>query len=282
MEQQKFETVITSKRKFFSLNLKEVWKYRDLIWCFVKRNFKTRYKQTILGPLYFVIQPLFSTVVHSIVFGGIAGLSTDGIPTFLFYFLSNITWGLFSGALTGTAGTFTGNAGMFGKVYFPRLVTPLSTIITNLLDLMIQFIIFLGVWVVLFFTMGGFALTPLACLFPLLVVQLSLLGMGLGIIISSITTKYRDLQIFLGFGVSLVMYLTPVIYTASSLGDGLFYTIIMLNPVSPVIELMRYGWLGAGTLPWLFWGISWIVTFVVVVLGMLIFNKVEKNFLDTV
>ena len=235
-----------------------------------------------MGPLYFIIQPLFSTVVHSIVFGGIAGLSTDGIPTFLFYFLSNITWGCFSGALTGTASTFTGNAGMFGKVYFPRLVTPISTIITSLLDLMIQFIIFLGVWVVLFFSMGGFQLTWFAFLFPVLVIQLSLLGMGLGIMISAITTKYRDLQIFLGFGVSLIMYLTPVVYTASTLGGGLFYTVIMLNPVSPVMELMRYGWLGAGSLPWLFWGISWIVTIIIVVLGMLIFNKVEKNFLDTV
>lgn len=282
MEQTQFQTVITSKRSWFTLNFKEVWKYRDLIWLFVQRNFKTRYKQTILGPLFFVIQPLFSTVVHSLIFGEMAGLSPGGVPTFLFYFLSNITWQCFSGALTGTSNTFTGNAGIFGKVYFPRLVTPISTIITNVLNLLIQFALFLVLWVIFYFTQGGIQLTWVAALFPLLVLQLSLLGLGLGIIISSMTTKYRDLQVFLGFGVSLLMYLTPVIYTASSLGEGTFYTIVMINPVSSVVELMRYGWLGSGSLPWLWWGISWAVTIVVVLLGVMIFNKVEKNFMDTV
>lgn len=285
MEQTKFQTVITSKRSWFTLNFKEVWKYRDLILLFVQRNFKTRYKQTILGPLFFVIQPIFSTVVHSLIFGGLAGLSPDGVPTFLFYFLSNITWQCFSGALTGTSNTFTGNAGIFGKVYFPRLVTPISTIITNVLNLMIQFALFLILWVIFYFTQGGVHLTWIAALFPVLVIQLSLLGMGFGIIISSMTTKYRDLQVFLGFGVQLLMYLTPVVYTATELtklaGDT-FFTIVMLNPVSPIMELMRYGWLGSGSLPWLWWGISWAVTVVVVLLGIMIFNKVEKNFMDTV
>ncbi len=282
MEQTQFQTVITSKRSWFTLNFKEVWKYRDLIWLFVQRNFKTRYKQTILGPLFFVIQPLFSTVVHSLIFGGLAGLSTDGVPTFLFYLLSNITWQCFSGALTGTSNTFTGNAGIFGKVYFPRLVTPISTIITNVLNLLIQFALFMIIWVGFYFTEGGVHLTWVAALFPVLVLQLSLLGLGFGIIISSLTTKYRDLQVFLSFGVSLLMYLTPVVYTASSMGERLLAKIVMLNPVSPIMELMRYGWLGAGSLPWLYWAISWAVTIVVVLLGVMIFNKVEKNFMDTV
>ena len=282
MKQTQFQTVITSKRSWFTLNFKEVWKYRDLIWLFVQRNFKTRYKQTILGPLFFVIQPLFATVVHSLIFGGLAGLSTDGVPTFLFYLLSNITWQCFSSALTGTSNTFTGNAGIFGKVYFPRLVTPISTIITNVLNLLIQFALFMIIWVGFYFTQGGVHLTWVAALFPVLVLQLSLLGLGFGVIISSLTTKYRDLQVFLDFGVSLLMYLTPVVYTASSMGERLFAKIVMLNPVSPIIELMRYGWLGAGSLPWLYWAISWIVTIVVVLLGVMIFNKVEKNFMDTV
>lgn len=280
---KQWTTVIKPKRRALELNLGEVYRYRDLIWLFVKRNLKTRYKQTILGPLWFVIQPLMSSVIHTLVFGTIAGLSTDGVPQFLFYLIGSVSWGLFSGCLTSTSNTFVANSGVFGKVYFPRLVTPISTVITQAFDFLIQFGIFL-IMCLIFFLSGQntFQITWAALLLPVLMLQMALLGMGFGIIISSLTTKYRDLQILVGFGVQLFMYITPVVYSANSLGTGTLYTALMLNPVSSIVEIFRYGWLGAGSTPWLYWGISWLVTLLVLFLGVLIFNKVEKNFMDTV
>lgn len=280
--QKQWTAVITPKRKLLDLNLKEVWKYRDLIWLNVRRDFKTRYKQTILGPLWFIIQPLMSSIVHTLVFGTIAGLSTDGVPQFLFYLIGSIYWGIFSSCLSATSNTFAGNAGIFSKVYFPRLVTPISTAITQIGNFIIQFSIYLVVALVMFLTGNVFRITWVALLTPIIVAQMALLGLGFGIIISSLTTKYRDLQMLVGFGVSLLMYLTPIVYSANSVGNGLLYKALMLNPVSPLIELTRYGWLGAGSTPWGYWGISWIVTAVVVFIGIIIFNKIEKNFLDTV
>lgn len=281
MEKQ-WTAVITPKRKLLDLNLKEVWKYRDLIWLNVRRDFKTRYKQTILGPLWFIIQPLMSSIVHTLVFGTIAGLSTDGVPQFLFYLIGSVYWGIFSSCLSATSNTFAGNAGIFSKVYFPRLVTPISTAITQIGNFIIQFSIYLVVALVMFLTGNVFRITWVALLTPIIVAQMALLGLGFGIIISSLTTKYRDLQMLVGFGVSLLMYLTPIVYSANSVGNGLLYKALMLNPVSPLIEITRYGWLGAGSTPWGYWGISWIVTAVVVFIGIIIFNKIEKNFLDTV
>ena len=280
--QKQWTAVITPKRKWFDLNLKEVWKYRDLISLNVSRDFKTRYKQTILGPLWFIIQPLMSSVVHTLVFGTIAGLSTDGVPQFLFYLIGSVYWGIFSSSLTATSNTFVGNAGVFGKVYFPRLVTPISTAITQMGNFLIQFGIYLVMALIFFLTGGIFKITWVALLTPVIVIQMALLGLGFGIIISSLTTKYRDLQLLVGFGVSLLMYLTPVVYSANSVGTGKLYTALMLNPMSPLIELTRYGWLGAGSTPWGYWGISWVVTAIVVLLGIMIFNKIEKNFMDTV
>ena len=280
--EKKWTAVIKPKRKMLDLNLKEVFKYRDLIGLFVARDFKTRYKQTVLGPLWFVIQPLMSSVIHTLVFGQIAGLSTDGVPQFLFYLAGSISWGLFSGALTNNSNTFVGNASVFGKVYFPRLTTPISTSITQIFNFLIQFAIFLLMSLVFFLTGEKFTITWAAILTPLLIIQLSLLGLGFGIIISSLTTKYRDLQVLVGFGVSLWMYITPVVYSANAIGARKLYTLMMINPVSPIVEIFKYGWLGAGSLPWLFWGISWITTIFVVFIGIIIFNKIEKNFMDTV
>lgn len=283
--EKKWTAVIKPKKKTFELNLKETFKYRDLIWLFVTRDFKTRYKQTILGPLWFVIQPLMSSVIHTLVFGQIAGLSTNGVPQFLFYLAGSIFWGLFSGALTATSNTFVANAGVFGKVYFPRLTTPIATSITQIFNFFIQFAIF-GVCALVFFFIPGenFTVTWVAALTPVLVAQLALLGLSFGIIISSLTTKYRDLQVLVGFGVQLWMYITPVVYSSNTIGTGGLYTATMLNPVSPIVELFKYGWLGAGYTDqiWLFWGISWITTFVVLFIGIVIFNKIEKNFMDTV
>lgn len=281
--EKKWTAVIKPKKKVFELNLKETFKYRDLIWLFVTRDFKTRYKQTILGPLWFVIQPLMASVIHTLVFGQIAGLKTDGVPQFLFYLAGSISWGLFSGALTATSNTFVANAGVFGKVYFPRLTTPIATSITQIFNFLIQFAIF-GICALVFFFIPGedFTVTLVAALTPVLVIQLALLGLGFGIIISSLTTKYRDLQVLVSFGVSLWMYITPVVYSSNTIGQGRLYTLMMLNPVSPIVELFKYGWLGAGATPWLYWGISWATTFAVLFIGIVIFNKIEKNFMDTV
>ena len=279
---KQWTAVITPKRKMFDLNLREVWKYRDLVMLFVRRDFKTRYKQTVLGPLWFVIQPLMASGIHTIVFGNIAGLSTDGAPQFLFYMLGSVVWGLFASGVGATSSTFVGNAHVFGKVYFPRLTTPIANVITQILNFFIQFALYLLLAAVFFWRGETFQITWVAFLTPLLVIQLGLLGMGFGIIISSLTTKYRDLQLFVGFGISLWMYLSPVIYGARSVQNSGFYTAFMLNPVTPSIELFRYGWLGAGSTPWVFWGISWAVTMFVVIIGIVIFNKIEKNFMDTV
>lgn len=279
--EKKWTAVLEPKSKLLDLHLKEVWQYRDLIFLFIKRDFTTKYKQTILGPIWFIIQPLFTTLIQTFVFGNIAHLSTDGLPQFLFYMAGNVPWLYFSTCLTSTSSTFTANAGVFGKVYFPRLTTPIASVISSMLNFVIQFALFFGFS--LFFLINGsdITVTWVALLTPLFVIQMAMLGMGAGIIISSLTTKYRDLQVLVTFGVTLLMYITPVIFAGSSMSPTL-YTIIMLNPISPVIELMRYGWLGAGTTPFLFWGISWAVTFIILFIGIILFNKVERNFMDTV
>lgn len=279
--EKEWTTVIEPKKKLFELNLKEVWQYRDLIWLFVKRDFTTKFKQTILGPLWYIIQPLFTTIVQTFVFGGIAKLPTDGVPQFLFYMAGNVPWAYFSSCLLSTSNTFVMNSGVFGKVYFPRLTTPIATVISSLFNFIVQFVMFLGF--TLYFALSGadITVTWVAALTPLFVIQMALLGMGFGIIISSLTTKYRDLQVLVTFGISLWMYATPVIYSGTTLSPKL-YSIMMLNPMAPIIELMRYGWLGSGTTPFFYWGISWIVTVVVLLVGIMIFNKVEKTFMDTV
>ena len=276
-----FSVKITSGNNVFSLNLKEVFRYKDLIWLFVQRDFKTKYKQTILGPLWFVIQPLFSTVVYTLVFGNMAGFSTDGVPQFLFYLAGNVPWLYFSTCINNTANIFVMNSSVFGKVYFPRLTAPISTVITCMLNFFIQFVLFLIIAASYIFTGTAVQINWVAALLPILIIQLAMLGMGFGIVISSLTTKYRDLQVLVSFGVQLLMYLTPVVYTASSL-EGIFYKVVMLNPVSSIVELIRYGWLGSGSTPWGYWGVSWISTLTVLLVGILMFNRVEKNFMDTV
>lgn len=278
---KKWTAVIEPKHKLVDLKLKEVWQYRDLVWLFVKRDFKTRYKQTVLGPLWFIIQPLLLTVAQTFIFGNIAGLSTDGLPQFLFYMAGNVPWLYFSTCLTSTSSTFTNNARIFGKIYFPRMTTPIATAISSLINFLIQFAMFVAFTLIFMATGANVHITWLAMLTPLFVLELAALGMGFGIIISSLTTKYRDLQVLVSFGVLVWMYLSPVIVSGSSLSPTT-YTLMMLNPVSPVIELMRYAWLGSGTTPWGFWGISWIVTFIVLLIGIILFNKVEKTFMDTV
>ncbi|MDY4573598.1 MAG: ABC transporter permease, partial [Intestinibacter sp.] len=253
----------------------------DLIVMFVKRDFKTLYKQTILGPLWIIINPLLTTVMYTIVFGNIANISTDGMPQIVFYMLGTTVWTYFSTSLTKTATTFTGNAAIFGKVYFPRLVTPISTVISGLINFAVQFIMFLCFAV--YYYVKGAPINPniFILLTPLLLVELAALSLGFGIIISSLTTKYRDLAVLVTFGVQLWMYATPVVYPASQLG-GKLKTLMMLNPVSPIVESFRYAFLGSGSIPWNFLGISVISTIVVMFIGVVLFSRVEKTFMDTV
>lgn len=277
----RWTTIIKPKVKLLDINLMELWKYKDLIIMFVKRDFKTLYKQTILGPLWIIINPMLTTLMFTVVFGGIANISTDGIPQFVFYMAGNTIWSYFSTCLTKTANTFISNSAVFGKVYFPRLVSPISTVLSGLINFFVQFAIFLCF--VLFYSCIGNAVRPniYILLTPILLLMIAMLSLGFGIIISSLTTKYRDLSILITFGVQLWMYATPVVYPISQIP---FYwrNIMLLNPVAPIIETFRYAFLGSGTIPWFYLGISAIVTILTLFIGVVLFNKVQKTFMDTI
>ena len=282
MADNNYHIHISSKHSWMKLNLKEVWQYRDLIYLFTKRNFVVSYKQTILGPAWIFLTPLFSSIVQAFVFGGIAGIETDGVPMLLFYLCSNAVWGFFANCLTSNANTFTENAYVFGKVYFPRLTTPISNVLTAIIRFGIQMILVL-LFMVYFLFRGEVAPNWAAwAMIPVELIHLGILGMGFGIIISSMTTRYRDLTILVDFGVSLWMYATPIVYPLSTLGDGWMKTILLVNPVTSSVEMMRYALLGQGTIHWGYYGLSWVVTFLVAVFGIMIFNKVERTFMDTV
>lgn len=281
MQQENWTTIIKPKTGWFDINLKELIQYKDLLVMFVKRDFKTLYKQTILGPLWIIINPLLTTIMFTVVFGNIASIPTDGVPQIVFYMLGTTVWTYFSLCLTKTSSTFTGNAAIFGKVYFPRLVTPISTVISGLINFGLQFLMFLGFMV--YFMIKGLPIEPNLWILitPFLLVQLAALALGFGIIISSLTTKYRDLAVLVTFGVQLWMYATPVVYPASQIG-GKLKTLMMLNPVSPIVESFRYAFLGSGSIPWNYLGISVVTTLVVLFAGVVLFSRVEKTFMDTV
>ena len=282
MTNEKYHIHISSKHKWFDLKLKEVWRYRDLIWLFTKRSFTLSYKQTVLGPLWLILNPFLSSVVYTFLFGGIIGMSTDGIPQMLFYLSTNSLWGYFAGCLSGNASTFTSNAGVFGKVYFPRLTTPISNVLASIIRFFIQLLMVFGF--LIYFVITG-EVSPnwyALVLLPFTLIHLGIMGMGFGIIISSFTTKYRDLTVFVGFGVTLWMYGTPVIYPLSQLSDGILKNIIIYNPVTPSIEIFRFALLGKGEILLLPLLISWIFTVIVAVFGIIVFNRVERTFMDTV
>ena len=279
---ENYHTHITSDHKWFDLKLKEVWRYRDLIWQFTKRSFTVTYKQTVLGPAWLFINPIITSLIFTFVFGGIAGMSTDGVPQMAFYLCGNALWTLFSSCLTKNANTFTANAAVFGKVYFPRLTTPISNVLAAFIQFGIQFII-VAAFLIVYILKGQ--VTPnyvFLWLVPLVLIHLGIMGMGLGIIISSMTTKYRDLTVLVGFGVQLLMYATPVVYPLSQLKEGAMKTIILLNPVTAPMELYRYALLGKGNIDLFSLIISVVFTFLVTVFGIMVFNKVERNFMDTV
>lgn len=278
---QEYKTVIKPKRAWFDLNLKELFRYRDLIMLFVRRTFVSQYKQTILGPAWAVIQPLLTTVVLTVVFGNIAGLAPSGVPTFAFYLCGSVAWTYFSSCLTSTSTTFTANAAIMGKVYFPRLVMPVSSVISQLISFAIQFCFFLIFWI--YYIISGANIHPNAYIVmtPLFLLHLAMLSLGVGIVISAMTTKYRDLAMVVGFGVQLWMYATPVAYDISVIPDK-FLSLYMLNPVTPIITMFRYAYLGVGEPCMPFYAISFAVTLAVLFIGILMFNRVEKTFMDTV
>ena len=274
--------IIKPASTWWDLKLDEVWKYRDLLWMFVKRDFVAVYKQTVLGPIWFFIQPLLTTLVFTIIFSGVAGMSTGGLPPLLFYLAGTIPWNYFSTCLTKTSTTFVSNAAIFGKVYFPRLIVPLSVVVSNLIQFGIQFLLFAGV--MLWYLATTDFLKPnwpvILLLTPLLLTLMAALGLGTGIIVSSLTTKYRDMTFLVAFGIQLAMYATPVIYPMSAIPDR-YRWLIRLNPMSAPIESFRAAFLG-GSLPWLDLGLSAAVTSVLLIVGVIMFNKVEKTFMDTV
>lgn len=279
---EKYHTHISSENRWYKLNLKEVWQYRDLIVLFTKRTFALTYKQTVLGPAWIFLNPVISSIIYAFVFGGIAGIGTEGVPQILFYLCSNAIWIFFSTCVTKNATTFTANANVFGKVYFPRLTIPFSNVLASVIQFFVQMI--LVVLVLIYYVATG-AVHPnwgAFLLVPFVLLHLGLLGLGFGIIISSLTTKYRDLAILVTFGVQLWMYITPIVYPISQLENAFARTILMINPVTAPVEVFRYAILGQGTVMPGYLALSVGVTVVVLIIGIMIFNKVEKNFMDTV
>ena len=281
-EENLYHTHISANRGWLDFNIKEVWKYRDLIVLFTKRNFTLTYKQTILGPAWIFLNPFITSIIYTFVFGGIAKMSTDGVSQILFYLCGNAIWTYFATSITKNATTFTTNANVFGKVYFPRLTMPISNVLSSMIQFCVQMIlvlIFLGYYV----WKGNAHPNWMAwLLIPMVLLHLGMLGLGFGIIISSLTTKYRDLAILVTFGVQLWMYATPVVYPLSQLSNSFFRAIILINPVTSPIEIFRYAVLGQGTIEPMYLIISWVITVIVMLLGIMVFNRVEKTFMDTV
>ena len=272
---------IKPKKKLLDVDLKGIWRYRDLYYMYVKRDIITVYKQTILGPLWFLIQPILTTIMYMFVFGGLAGISTDGVPQPLFYMSGILLWNYFNAAFMASSNVFTANASIFGKVYFPRLVVPLSGITSNLIKFSIQLLLFIAIY--LYYYLQGINLTInwTIILFPVLILMIALHAMSWGLIISSLTTKYRDLTQLVTFGIQLFMYVTPVIYPLSAAPEK-YRIFISLNPLTPIFETFKYSCMGSGSFNWGELGYSFIFLLITLFLSVIIFNRVERNFMDTV
>lgn len=282
MSEQKWDLTITPKDKLLAVDWKEIWRYRDMFILFVLRAFRVAYKQTILGPLWFLITPILSVIVYVAVFGGIAGIETDGVPPILFYLLGISVWGYFASCVSATSNSFVSNADIFGKVYFPRIIMPLVAVTTNLLSFAIQLAIFTAFYIYYAATGTELFIHWQIVLFPLLVAILAFMAVGFGMIFSSLTTKYRDLQIMLAKIISLWVYITPIIYPMSMVTNPKLHLLMYLNPVTPVVEAIRYSLLGQGQFSWLWLGYSVFCTFILLIFGLMLFNKVQKSFMDTV
>lgn len=282
---RQFETIIKPKNGWFDLHLKEVWAYRDLTLLFVKRNFISLYKQTILGPAWAVVQPLLTTVIFTLVFGNLAGLAPEGVNGFVYYLCGTIFWQYFGTSLTMTSSTFTANSSIFGKVYFPRLVLPISTVITNFISLGIQFVFFLIAWIIFMFIPGNIMQPSwMIALLPALIIEMALLSLGFGIIVSALTTKYRDLAMLVSFGVQLWMYATPVAYPSTLFSGTRWDALYWCNPMTPILETIKYSFMGPAAAQFRpeFLLISVATTALVLFVGVVLFSRVEKTFMDTV
>lgn len=278
----KYKMIITPHQKLWSVDFREIWRYRDLIELFVKRNIVVQYKQTILGPLWYLVQPILTVIMNMVVFGSIAKMSTDGVPQALFYMAGNVCWFYFSDCLNQTSSTFTANQAMFGKVYFPRLVVPIANVLSNLLRFGIQLGLFVAFYLWFFFCGSDICPNWTIILIPLFIVMLAGLGLGFGILVSSMTTKYRDLTILFTFIVQLWMYGTPIVYPISMVTNDALRLLIMANPMTSVIEAFKYATLGQGYFSWLALGYSFTFMTILLVLGIVVFNKVQRSFMDTV
>ena len=282
--QTKIHEIITPKKHLLDVNLKEIWSYRDLLFLFVRRDFVSVYKQTVLGPIWFFIQPLFTTLIFTLIFGKLASIPTDGLPQILFYMCGITCWNYFAECLNKTSNTFTMNAGIFGKVYFPRLVLPMSIVISNLFKFCIQFLLFVGFLIYYLNTGANIHPNLHILLLPFFLILMAGLGLGFGIFISSLTTKYRDFQFLIIFGVQLFMYATPIVYPLSLAKEklGTYSWIALANPMTSIIEAMKYAFLGQGEFNWMYLGYSTIFMLILLFVGVITFNKVEQNFMDTV
>lgn len=275
------ETIIGPKRGLLEVDLQDLWRYRDLLYMYIKRNFITVYKQTVLGPLWFFIQPIFTIAIYMFIFGGLAGISTEGIPQPLFYMSGIMLWNYFSSAFTESSNVFVQNANIFGKVYFPRLILPLANTASNLIKLGIQFILFLALY--FWFWMEGAELqvTWWVLFTPILILMIALHAMSWGMIVSSMTYKYHDLTVLIGFGLQLFMYATPVVYPLETIPEK-YRHFVEINPLSSIFEAFKYGWMGAGSMDWLGLLYSFVFMLVTLFLSVIVFNRVERNFMDTV
>ena len=275
---------ITPKNKFLTLNLKEIWQYRDLLMLFVKRDVVIVYKQTVLGPLWYLIQPLFTSIIFTIIFNNVAGIDTGSVPPFLFNLAGITIWNYFTACLNDTSDTFKKNAAIFGKVYFPRVIIPLSVVVSNLLKFGIQFAIFVAFYIYYYFQGADISLNKTAIFFPILVAMMGVLGLGLGMLISSLVTKYRDFTYLIGFGVQLLMYLSAVMYPMALLKEKLpkYGWLVDFNPLAYIVETSRYMLLNKGEISIVGLGLSFVLTILIFISGLLIFNKTEKSFIDTV
>jgi lipopolysaccharide transport system permease protein len=281
-KEESWDLIIRPKNKWYDVDLIAIWKYRDLLFLTVKRDFVASYKQTALGPIWLFIQPVLTTLTYTLIFGSVARLSTDGVPRFLFYLAGISMWAYFADCFSKTSNTFTSNAGVFGKVYFPRLIMPLSVLLSNLVKFGAQFLLFLVVWI--YYLVNDNTIHPnwnLIWLLPFLIIILAFLGFGFGILISSFTTKYRDLSFLTGFGLQLLMYASPIVYPLSIVPDK-YKIFSFLNPVTSVIESFKNIFLGTGELPWFWLGYSVSFMLVLLFISIIVFNKVEKSFMDTV
>lgn len=282
MKEDKWDIEIRPKDRMLSVDFWEMWRYRDLYRLFVRRDITTMYKQTVLGPLWFIINPIMGMIVMVVVFGGVVGIPTDGVPATLFYLLGPAIWGYFSSCLTSTSNSFVTNSSIFGKVYFPRMIMPVVAVTTNLVSFGVNILLFACFYV--YYVTTGTQIAPnwMALLFPVLIVMLALLAMGFGMLISSVSTKYRDVQMFFEYIVSLWMYVTPVIYPLSLVTNPKLHFVMSLNPVTPIMEAAKYGLLGSGSFSWLWLGYSFVFMTILLAIGIVVFNRTQKSFMDTV